>query len=336
MSTETTPPPPPPAAVPEAPTPAPVAVPEARDDATLRAQALGILEQALKPAEGTAAPEAPIADAPVPPPEEPKTDAKADPLAPRFEQLVKEKAAFRKESEAFQSEREKAKQEAAALEPLRRARESGDVLSALQALGFTFEQATRQAIHGEKVKAPAALKADDEPESLKSVKAEIAELRAWRDEQKKQTEAAQTHAQRESDLSTIRDMAKASGDKYELVLEAKAESAAYEMALRQYAEAGNEWPAGGPKAAVEAALAHVQLQLEEQADALLRSQWAVRRLSSVGIKQEAPRPDAASGQKPPPRTLSNSHVTAPPPRPPNSMPTDAELRASALATLTKG
>lgn len=325
----------PPAAEPAAEAAPPAEAP--RSVAELRAAALAKLTEGGDP-EAPAPAETPAETTPsqrevasvteTTPTEPPKTP-EPNPLEDRFAALVREKAALRKEREEWEAQRKAGQPEVPELAAIRRAKESGSPIQALMALGFTFEQAAEEALRG----GPKQTQQPKEAPELKALREEVEALRQESKQRSQREEQAQQQAARAADVRVINDFATKAGEQYELVVAHGRVEQVYDVLLQRFQENQGEWEGGSPQAAMERALAQVQGQLEREADALLRTQWAQKRLSSAAPQQASPRPQAANGQTP--KTLSNTHAAAAPP--PAERPlTREELRQRALNVLTKG
>lgn len=297
--------------MPEAPPPAPPPAAEAPAETTpsapadFQARAAALIEGApASPPNGAPAPATPA----TPPPAE--TPA-VEPFAAKFAQIAEASKRLRGEQDAFKAtvrEREETlRREASALDQLRTAKEAADPIAALQALGFTYEQATDQVLGKYQPKGkPEAPKADPVVATLRQ---ELEALKAER--------AAERNAQALADFrSDMVKTATAAGDKYQLV--AATESFDDAVALVDaYASAHGEFPGGTREAAIEMALGHIEKQLESRylSERVLTSQKVKSRLAPA---VEAPKPAAARPQatsaKSPPSSLSNSLAAAPPPR----------------------
>jgi hypothetical protein len=239
--------------------------------------------------------------APAPPAPEPK---KEEPTAPRFAALMKQEAELRKAREEM-----KAKEKA--LEEREAKMKAGDPIAALEAAGFTYEQATEWIVNGKKptpemVAAAEAKKRDEAIERLQAAEARReAEHRAER-----AVKAAETFK------TAIKDFTGSNVDKFECINATpggRGVEMVYQVVEAYYASTGELLGGGDRTKAIELAAEEVETYLESLATPLLTT----KKFQSKLTPSRDVRPPATSAiQKQPPKTLSNSQAAVVPPRAP--------------------
>lgn len=250
-----------------------------------------------KPAEP--APEAKPAEA-APPAAQPATQ-KTEEL-PALLKIAKERDAFRKEVEPLRPYMDALK----VLSPteaqrLAQARQSGDPVAALAALGFTHQQYTQKLLslpptpeEGQKAEAP-------EPTSeIQAIKQELAALKAEREQAHIQQSRSQVLAQMKQ---IVKD-----NPKFDLINKTE-DVEGIERVLTQYYAQHGTLPGSNLEESVTLAAEMYESQLKKEAD-----RW---QKVLTGFKESAP-VNATKAPEPPPsagtvqtRTLTNANTTAP-------------------------
>lgn len=319
------------AVAPAEPVAAPLPKGAAERQAVLRAKALELLKTPT-PAEPAAEAKAevpkPAEPAPAEKPPEPAKPEEPSPFSKEFQRLAVERAELRRAKEAQKAD---AGQTREAFMTEMKALAKTNPAAVLERTGLSYAELTQHYL---------AAKSADAPEAKPSVDpqmaADIAEMKAWK-QQVEQEKAQATTAKQVADFrGQVITKAKSGGEKYELVAAAgeRAAQRVYEVLDEHYRVTG-ELPGGSIEAATELALAHVEKQLEAEALPLLQVGKLKAKLAPASPPLAEPRPNAESGQPHPVRTLTNSLSGAVPPKP-NGKKSVAELRADALRVLQKG
>jgi hypothetical protein len=298
-----------------APAPVAPAAPIVQTRAQLREAAVAALKAAPteQPAPATPAPADTPAPAEAKPPEPEK---KPEPVSPKLAELAKRDRELREE-------RKKLDEQRAAVEAFEAAKKKAalDPAAGLQALGLSLEQVIDFAANGGK--APPGVQ---EKSAHDELRAEVEALKKAREEEAaKHQKALEEHA-RNQWRSKALETAKAS-EKFEYVSAVGDEAVTLAMnALEQhFQETGEPLP-------MEEALSRVEAQLGDLVDRLLTTK---KSKSKLGFRQPAESAASESGQRTPPRTLTNSTAAMAPP--PSGRPlTREERKAAAAAALRSG
>lgn len=283
-----------------------------------------------------AAPPVAGAAAPVDPAKPPETKPKEPQLSPQLAKIAKAEMAARKEREAIKTEREAIKAEREQLRAdadARAALKKADPLKWLEKEGYTYQQITDFAISG---KLPAAAEPKPADPEVASLKQQLDALKK-RDEDR---EAAAVKAANEKQAAEYRAHTfaevKKAGEKFELV-NALGDQA-LEMVWARIVSRAQETADSEDGAQVltpEEAAAEVEAALEadlEKIKPVLTTKKGGAKLLPAPSTQTAV-PAATSEARPSSavRTLTNSHVAAPPP----AKPRERELSWSERVKLAK-
>lgn len=311
--------------------PAATPAPEAAQGTDHLAAAVALLKET--PAEDGAPPEVSKADPPkADPPADPPPPKKDDPFAARFAEFAKAQRELRVEREAFKAEQrdreEHWRRQTADFDVIRKAKESASPIQALQALGYSYEQATDEVLgkYQPKTKQPEAPKQDPE---LVEMKRELQQLKAERDAERERAAVA-------SFRSAMVEKAKSGGEKYQLVDAADAYDEAVGLVVSHFQTHG-ELPGGTSEAAIEMALDFVERRLDGLSERVLTTSKVRSRLQPPAApKPAAPAagPQATTARSP--STLTNTLAAAAPPRTAQDEPKTPEDYRAAAAALLRG
>lgn len=248
--------------------------------------------------------------------EEPKKD---DAFEKKFSELAKRERKLQEERKALQAEREVERAQKAEFEEWKRsvATAKADPESYLRRANLTYADLTQFYLNGAKPQ-------EAKPDEAAVIKAELAELKKWREAQEETRRQQEAQAQRQTALTELSKELSAAGEKYELIQTRGAQEMVLERMSQMYQETGEvpDWSAAADE---------IETALEQEAERLLTAKKLRAKLSVVSPQKPASRPPVSEGQTT--RTLTNRQAAAVSPPAQKRVLSDAEARAEAAAMI---
>lgn len=243
--------------------------------------------------------------------EKPAEKPLPDRIAKSFEDLAREKAAFREEKAQFSTGQAKAMTEAATKK---------DAMALLAAAGISWADAARQVLEGSGAKPPQRKAEPDEPDPRD---ARLAALEA-------EIQGNKANAMRAKVLTDVRTLV-GGNPKFKHVAGLEAEQAVIEYIENYHAQTG-ELPGENLAESLEIATEAVETHLAKEA-----TRWAKVLTTGTGVATKDVKPAVpAVGVVSQVKTLTNNSGSGPKtaPIPPKKPKTEEEYQALALAALT--
>ncbi len=249
------------------------------------------------PAEETPA-EPPAAAAPAEPAPS-AVEPKPEPVSPRLASVFKQEAQLRKEKEAIKA------REAAIAEKEAKYK-AGDPIAALEAAGYTYEQATDWVLNGKKPTPEMAQSVE-----LKKVREDLERIQAAEAQREVEYKQQIRTQAVEAFKGAIHDFTSGTNaEKFEYINALSKQDMILEIVDSHFQQTG-QLLGGSQAKAIELAAEQVEQYLtEEFADRLLTT----KKFQTKIAPSRDVRPPATSAQKQPPKTLSNSQAAVVPPR----------------------